>query len=265
VKVLNIDALVVLRKEFDEVLKNKYILTTMASFPLIFSVAIPLIYMFTLPSSVSRGDVAAFRNMVPMFDSMTPRQVLLFFVVQSNLPFYLLMPAVIPTLISSYSIVGEKKCGTLEPLLATPASTRDILLGKTLAAVIPSVLITWIGFLIYMVLVDVLTYDIFNYPVLPSMVWVVSIGIIAPLLSLMSVYLSIVVSSRVNDIRAAQQVSAVFIIPIMGLFVLQLFGYVSLNVSSLTVAGFFLLIVDILLIYASTKVFKREEILTKWA
>jgi len=209
--------------------------------------------------------VTAFRGMVPAFDAMTPRQVLMYFVVQSNLPFYLLMPAVIPTLISSYSIVGEKKCGTLEPLLATPASTRDILLGKTLAAVIPSVLITWLGFLIYMVLVDVLTYNIFNYPVLPSMVWLVSIGIIAPLLSLMSVYLSIVVSSRVNDIRAAQQVSAVFVIPIMGLFVLQLFGYVSLSLSSITIAGLLLLIVDAILIYVSTKVFKREEILTKWA
>ncbi len=209
--------------------------------------------------------MAAFKGMVPAFDVMSPRQVLMYFVVQSNLPFYLLMPAVIPTLISSYSIVGEKKCGTLEPLLATPASTRDILLGKTLAAVIPSVLITWLGFLIYMVLVDALTYNIFNYPVLPSPVWLVSIGIIAPLLSLMSVYLSIVVSSRVNDIRAAQQVSAVFIIPIMGLFVLQLFGYVSLSVGSITIAGVLLLIADAILIYASTKVFKREEILTKWA
>ena len=262
---MNIDALVVLRKEFDEVLKNKYILMTMASFPLIFSVAIPLIYIFTLPSNVSRGDVASFRSLVPMFDAMSPRQVLIYFVVQSNLPFYLLMPAVIPTLISSYSIVGEKKCGTLEPLLATPALTRDILLGKTLAAVIPSVLITWVGFLIYTVLVDVLTYDIFNYSILPNLIWIVSVGITAPLLSLMSVYLSIVVSSKVNDIRAAQQVSAVFVIPIMGLFVLQLFGYVSLNVSSLMTSSLLLLVVDIMLIYASTKVFKREEILTKWA
>lgn len=254
-----------LRKEFDEVLKNRYILTTMASFPLIFSIAIPLIYMFALPSNVSRSDVASFVNLVPGFDSMTPRQILLYYVVQSNLPFYLLMPALIPTLISSYSIVGEKKCGTLEPLLATPAATRDILLGKTLAAAIPSVLITWLGFVVYMALVDVLTYGIFGYAILPNLVWVVSIGITAPLLSLMSVYLSILVSSRVNDIRAAQQVSAVFIIPIMGIFVLQLFGYVSLSVSTLVAASLVLLVLDIILIYASTKVFKREEILTKWA
>jgi ABC-2 type transport system permease protein len=262
---LSIDALVVLRKEFDEVLKNKYILTTMASFPVIFSVIIPLIYLFTLPSAVSQGDVAAFRSMVPAFDAMTPRQVLIYFVVQSNLPFYLLMPAVIPTLISSYSIVGEKKCGTLEPLLATPASTRDILFGKTLAAVIPSVLITWLGFLIYTLLVDALTYGIFNYPVLPNVLWLVSVGVAAPLLSIMSVYLSIIVSSRINDIRAAQQVSAVFIIPIMGVFVLQLFGYVSLSVKALAAFSLLLFVVDVALIYASTRVFKREEILTKWA
>lgn len=262
---MSIDTFVVMRKEFDEVMKNKYILMTMASFPLIFSIAIPLIYLLTLPAGVSRADVAAFKSMVPNFDAMSPRQVLVYFVVQSNLPFYLLMPAVIPTLISSYSIVGEKKCGTLEPLLATPASTRDILLGKTLAAVIPSVLITWLAFFIYVVIVDVMTGSIFGHYILPNILWALSIGVTAPLLSLMSVYLSIVVSSRVNDIRAAQQVSAVFVIPIMGVFVLQLFGYVSLSMAELAAFSLLLLVVDAILIWASSKAFKRDEILTKWA
>jgi ABC-2 type transport system permease protein len=109
---LSIDTLVIIKKEFEEVLKNKYILTTMASFPLVFSIVIPLIYLFALPSNVSWADVAAFRGLVPGAAAMTPRQVLIAFIVQSNLPFYLMMPTVLPTLISSYSIVGEKKCGT---------------------------------------------------------------------------------------------------------------------------------------------------------
>lgn len=262
---MSIDILVILKKEFDEVLKNKYILTTMASFPLVFSVVIPLIYLFALPSSVSRGDVMAFKGMVPAFDLMTPRQVLVYFIVQSNLPFYLMMPSVIPTLISSYSIVGEKKCGTLEPLLATPVSTRDILLGKTLAAVIPSVVITWMSFLIYAVLVDVLTYNIFGYPILPSALWIFSVGVTAPLLAILSVYLSIVVSSRVNDIRAAQQISAVFVIPIMSVFILELFGYVSLDMNMMAILSAILLMADLFLVRASVRIFKREEILTRWA
>jgi ABC-2 type transport system permease protein len=218
-----------------------------------------------LPASVSRTDVEMFRSLVANFDAMTPKQVLLYYVVHSNLPFYLLMPSVIPTVISSYSIVGERKSGTLEPLLATPASSFDILLGKSLAAVLPAIAMTIISFLIYMTLVNTMTYATFGYALLPDMTWLVTVFITAPLLALMSVYLSILVSSKVTDIRAAQQISAVFVIPIMAVFVLQLFGYMSLNIWTLFGLSFMLLLIDVVLMIAGSTVFKREEILTKWA
>lgn len=259
------DVIVVIKKEFEEVLKNKYILFTMSSFPLVFSVLIPLIYLFALPVNVSWADVAAFKGFVSGADVMTPRQVLVAFIVQCNLPFYLMMPSVIPTLVSSYSIVGEKKCGTLEPLLATPVSTSDILAGKALAAVIPSVLITWASFLIYAVLVDAMTYGIFGYAIIPNTLWLFAILVTAPLFAAMSVYLSIVISSRMNDIRAAQQVSAVFVIPIMGVFIMELFGYLSLTIEMLLALSIAVALMDILLIKASVKAFDREEILTRHA
>ena len=262
---MSTDVTVIIKKEFEEVMKNKYILTTMAIFPLVFSVVIPLIYLFALPSNVSPGDVAAFKALVPGAAHMTPRQVLIAFIVQSNLPFYLMMPSAIPTLISSYSIVGEKKCGTLEPLLATPVSTNDILAGKTLAAVIPSVAITWLSFLIYAILIDTMTYGILGYVLIPDMLWLLAIVVTAPLFAVMSVYLSIVVSSRMSDIRAAQQVSAVFVIPLMSIFILELFGYVSLTIEVMLLMSVIIAIIDLFLVKASVKVFRREEILTRWA
>lgn len=254
-----------MRKDFNEILRNKYIITTMASFPFVFSVIIPLIYLLMLPTNVSRTDVEMFSGLVAGFDTMTPKQVLLYYIVHSNLPFYLLMPSVIPTVISSYSIVGEKKSGTLEPLLATPASSFDILLGKSLAAVLPAIAMTMISFLIYMILVDTMTYPTFGYALLPDVSWLVTVFITAPLLALMSVYLSILVSSKVTDVRAAQQISAVFVIPIMAVFVLQLFGFMSLNIWTLLGLSFLVLLVDVFLIIAGSSVFRREEILTKWA
>ncbi len=262
---MSADIIVIIKKEFEEVVKNKYILTTMATFPLVFSIVIPLIYLIALPANVSPQDVATFKALVPGAALMTPRQILIAFIVQSNLPFYLMMPSVIPTLISSYSIVGEKKCGTLEPLLATPVSTNDILVGKTLAAVIPSVAITWISFLIYAVLVNTMTYGIFGHPIVPDLLWLLSITVTAPLFAIMSVYLSIVVSSRMSDIRAAQQVSAVFVIPIMSVFVLELFGYVALTVEIVVIMSAIVAIIDLFLVKASVKAFRREEILTRWA
>jgi len=262
---LSIDVVTIVKKEFEEVIKNKYILTTMASFPLVFSIAIPLLYLLAIPVNVTAADIAPFKGLIPGAEGMTSRQILISVLVQSNLPFYLLMPAVIPTVISSYSIVGEKKCGTLEPLLATPVSTRDVLAGKTLAAVIPSVAITWVSFAIYSLLVNSMTFDIFGYTIVPDLIWLVALMVTAPLLSIMSVYLSVVVSSRVSDIRAAQQVSAVFVIPVLSVFILELFGYLSLTLAMIILLSIVIGIVDLVLVMASARAFRRDEILTKWA
>ena len=50
---------------------------------------------------------------------------------------FMLIPLFIPVNIAAYSIVGEKTTHSLEPLLATPISTGELLAGKNLASVIP--------------------------------------------------------------------------------------------------------------------------------
>ncbi len=195
---------------------------------------------------------------------MTPKQAMISFLVQSNLPFYLLMPGIMPTLIAAYSIAGEKKNGTLEPMLATPVHTADILLGKTFAAVIPAVLLTWASFVIYALLVNSFTAGTFDTPLLPNALWAIALLVTGPLLAVLSVYASVLVSARLSDVRAAQQVSAVLVVPIMGLFVLQLFGMVTLSVNALLAVSAGLLVLDLVLIKLGSAVFQREEILTKW-
>jgi len=261
---MSFDCLTVMRKDLDEVVRNRYILSSMATFPLLFSVIIPMLYLLTLPANLSKTDVAALSNAVQGFAALTPKQAMISFLVQSNLPFYLLMPGIMPTLIAAYSIAGEKKSDTLEPMLATPVGTVDILLGKTLAAVIPAVLLTWASFLVYALLVNVFTAGTFASPILPNALWAVALLLTGPLLAVLSVYASVLVSARLADVRAAQQVSAVIVVPIMGLFVLQLFGWLTLSVNMLLAASAVLLVLDVVLINLGSKVFQREEILTRW-
>jgi ABC-2 type transport system permease protein len=261
---MSFDCLTVMKKDLDELLHNRYIVSSMATFPLLFSVIIPLLYLLTLPANVSRSDVASLSHAIENFAALTPKQAMISFLVQSNLPFYLLMPGIMPTLIAAYSVAGEKKNGTLEPMLATPVGTADILIGKTLAAVVPAVLLTWASFTIYALLVNGFTAGTFDMPLLPNALWAIALLITGPLLAVLSVYISILVSARLSDVRAAQQVSAVIVVPIMGLFVLQLFGMVTLSVNTLLAVSAVLLALDLILIKLGSAVFQREEILTKW-
>src|SRR5574338_688738 len=59
------------------------------------------------------------------------------------------MPLIIPINIAAYSIVGEKTTRSLEPLLATPITTAELLIGKTLAAAIPAIVATYGAFAVF--------------------------------------------------------------------------------------------------------------------
>src|SRR5689334_12232902 len=58
---------------------------------------------------------------------------------------FVIFAAVLPTSIAAYSIVGEKVEKSLEPLLATPTTDSEILLGKGIGAFLPPILTTWAG------------------------------------------------------------------------------------------------------------------------
>ena len=50
------------------------------------------------------------------------------------------MPAYIPLSIATFSIIGEKLARSLEPVLAAPIRTSELLAGKAVAALVPGVL-----------------------------------------------------------------------------------------------------------------------------
>ncbi len=63
----------------------------------------------------------------------------------------LLIPAMVANVFATLGIVEEKVSRTLEPLLATPISTIELLAGKSLAALLPAVAATYAGFGLYAV------------------------------------------------------------------------------------------------------------------
>lgn len=65
------------------------------------------------------------------------------------------MPAYIPLSIATFSIIGEKQARTLEPLLAAPVRTVELLAGKAIAALVPGVLAGWLTYLAFASLASV--------------------------------------------------------------------------------------------------------------
>ena len=84
------------------------------------------------------------------------------------------------------------------------------------------------------------------------------------MLAFLGIMVALIISSRVNDPRVAQQISVIFIIPIMGLFIGQMSGFLLIDMRVVTGLAVVLLIVDAVILRFAKSMFDREEILTKW-
>jgi ABC-2 type transport system permease protein len=239
--------LTITRRDLGEIRKNKMILLPMLFMPIIFAVVVPFSSIMGL-SEATGADLA----------------MLLYVLEAGMIPMFMALPAAIPSIIASYSFVGEKTEKTLEPLLATPTTDSELLLGKILSSFIPGILMTIIGFVLFVAITDVFTYDILGYLLLPNLAWILAVFVLAPLIALITITFTIILSSRMNDIREVQQVSVVIMLPFIFLFIGGVSGFVLFDILMLFAAIGILIAANILLFQLARNLFRREAILTKW-
>jgi ABC-2 type transport system permease protein len=177
---------------------------------------------------------------------------------------YVILAASLPAGIASYSIVGEKVQKSLEPLLATPMTDGEILLGKIIASFVPPIAAIWASSVVFMVLIDLITHAELGYLFYPNWSIGVSLLVLSPLASILSIELTVILSARANDVRSVQQFTGVMFLPFLIIYVLTEIGVVQLTTINLLIMSSIFLVADLLLFYVSTATFKREEILTKW-
>ena len=178
---------------------------------------------------------------------------------------FIIVPATLPTIIASYSIVGEKNNRSLEPLLATPTTDGEILAGKIFSAFIPSMASTLLAFSLGVTLLDVVLIPKIAYPLLPNLTWILSMLLLAPTACFMSVLACVLVSSKVSDVRAAQQVGGFVVMPVVVLMIGVLSGFIFLSPLMIFVFAGIYGCIDIGLFFFARAIFNRENILTKWA
>jgi ABC-2 type transport system permease protein len=256
----------IMRKEWAEVFKNRMVLFTVIFMPLMLT-AIPLAILYTTRGSVDAemmgGDLPEQMNALCPAD-LSAADCFQVFMVSQFMIMFMLLPLIIPATIAAYSIVGEKTTRSLEPLLATPITTIELLLGKALAAIIPAVLATFGAFAIFAVGAFILIPNRQLFLALMDARWLLAVILVGPLMALMAVSFSMMVSSRVNDPRVAEQFSMVIILPVLAVFFGQIAGLFVVNSFLVLVAAAVLVVLDALLIYFAVHMFQREAILTRW-
>ena len=223
-------------KEFREYRRNWSIVSTMAAVPLGI-VVFPLILVIALPASAADsvgGD---------------PLVILLG------------IPAIVPTIMAAYAIVGERVQGTLEPLLTTAIGSEELVVAKGLAALVPSLAISYGMYAVFVVVTE-----LFAQPLVASAVlqWPYVLAQLAftPLIAILSIWIGFGISARVSDIRVAQQVGALSSLPMLLVAYLISFGMIHMTLALALAIAAVLVVLDGLGWRLVAAAFDRERLIT---
>ena len=253
----------VITKEARDLLANRLLLGAVVLPALIFASIPTGIVAFLEANELDPQQLGQIGQYIDQFPDLDPKLAAQGFIVLNFMAYFLLIPAMVPMAIATQSVIGEKVARSLEPQLATPMEVSELLIGKALASATPAVLATWGVFVLYglvngAVADPVLTRLIFND------VWRVAMLTLVPLICLLSVMLGIVVSSRVNDARTAQQIGGFIVIPVIAVAVAGFFsGQASFTMQQVLIADLVVAALIGLALAAGNWAFDREAILTR--
>ena len=229
----------VVRKEVREFRRNRFVIVTMSVLPVVFLIT-PMVTIFTIPASASGPQVRAAVGTISLL--------------------MLIVPIVLPPVIAAYSVVGERDQGTLEPVLTAPVRASELLVGKAVAAFLPSV---GLAYAIYFVVLISVRFGAAQ--VVTDVVWhppqVLAQLLFAPLLALWSIWVGIGISTRVSDVRVAQQLATLAGLPLLGFTSLISFQLIKPSVPLAVGLALALLVVDVAAGRVVSRLFDRERLI----
>jgi ABC-type transport system involved in multi-copper enzyme maturation permease subunit len=231
----------VLRKELREYRRSPFIVGTMALLPLLFLVE-PLITIFRIGPAV--GATVVDRAVGSTFLVM------------------LIAPALLPAVIAAYSVVGEREQGTLEPLLTSPVSREELLLGKAIGVVVPAVGMAYLLFAVVQVCARLFATNAAVVSDLGQGPHILAEILFAPLLAGWSIWVGIGISTRASDVRVAQQLGTLSSVPPLAVVALVSFNVFTPSVTLGVVFALVLLVADVILFRIVSALFDRERLIT---
>lgn len=222
-------------KELREYRRNRSLIAGMTIIPAVFLIT-PLIQVFTAsPTDLRRGDW---------------------------LLYMLGIPAVVPTVIAAYAIVGERQQHTLEPVLTTPVRRDEFLLGKALAALVPSMVVSYLVFALVVAVIAGFADPDSATAVLRGSAILAQIAF-TPLIAAWSIWIGIAISARSRDIRVAQQLAIPASLPSFAVALLVAMNVIPATVPTACILAAVLIGLNVLGWRISAALLNPERLITR--
>lgn len=248
--------------------RSRPVMIPLVLVPVILLVLPPLTLLLAAGSPATLADEfePLLARVVPNLGSLPADpggQAIVLILVYVFAPLFLLIPVMVAAVTAADSVVGERERQTLEGLLHTPTTDRELLLGKLLAPWTLAVSVAVGSAVLYGLTANLVLGAYGLAPRFPNLVWSLLVVWVAPAAAGVGLGLIVVVSARVKTFQEASQLSGIVVVPVIGLLVAQAVGAVLFDVTLLAVLGVVLWLLTLLLMRAAVRRFRRDRLIAR--
>jgi ABC-type Na+ efflux pump permease subunit len=264
----------IVRKDLRVAMQNKGVVLPIIILPLILFVALPWIMAYA--SSAAGASAASLSNVDEMLARMPSgllnelsgynqeQQMLVFSLVYMLAPMFLILPLMVSSVIAADSFAGEKERKTLEALLYTPTTDRELFTAKLLGAWTAAVAIALLSFVVYGVMVNAAGWQSIGHVFFPNWMWVALVLWVTPAVAALGLVVMVFVSARAQGFQDAYQVGGMVVLPVLLLMVGQISGVMYFSLGVVLFVGLVIWLIDGVLLWYAGKSFRRGELMTKF-
>ena len=261
---MNVRQLAVMTKDIRSVTLNKQVFAVLLIVPLALTIVLPSIFVLvTAFAPDAASDFQKILDMLPADNGARSQQQRIFGLILNNIMpvFFLMIPIMASSVMAASPFVGEKEKHTLETLLYSPLSLKQMFQAKILAGFSVGMMVSYISFAAMMLVLELEVFLLTGEAILPSSSWLAIMLLIAPAISLIAIAVTVRSSAKAQTIEEAQQRAVFLVFPILALLIGQFTGILLISAGLLWGVGAVLAALDVLLMRGAAGSFTYEKLL----
>lgn len=261
---MNVRQLAVMTKDIRSVTLNKQVFAVLLIVPLALTIVLPSIFVLvTAFAPDAASDFQKILDMLPADNGARSQQQRIFGLILNNIMpvFFLMIPIMASSVMAASSFVGEKEKHTLETLLYSPLSLKQMFQAKILAGFSVGMMVSYISFAAMMLVLELEVFLLTGKAILPSSSWLAIMLFIAPAISIIAIAVTVRSSAKAQTIEEAQQRAVFLVFPILALLIGQFTGILLISAGLLWGVGAVLAALDVLLMRGAAGSFTYEKLL----
>ena len=261
---MNTRQLALIKKDIRSITSNKQVLMVMLMVPLALTIVLPsVLVLVTVMAPDSASDFQKMLSMVSFLsEEPDQQQMILWLMLNKIMPaFFLLIPIMASSVMAASSFVGEKEKHTLETLLYSPLSLKQLFQSKILAGFSVGMMVSYISFAAMILVLEMEMLFLNGSMVMPDISWLLIMLLLAPAVSLVAIAVTVRGSAKAQTIEEAQQRTVFLIFPILALVIGQFSGVILVNSGLLLGLGVVLAVLAALLMRGAARNFTYEKLL----